>query len=70
MSIMAMPAKDPRLLMNIPLRIMLTQDQRELIEKAADATGGDMAAWARPILLRATQVTVPSSTNVNTSGKK
>jgi uncharacterized protein (DUF1778 family) len=55
---MARPAKDPRFLMNIPLRIMLTQDQRELIEKAAEATGGDMAAWARPILIRAAEAEI------------
>ena len=52
---MARPPKDPRLLMNVPLRIMLTEAQRELIGRAAGLYGGDIAAWARPILLRAAQ---------------
>lgn len=52
---MARPKKDKRLLMTIPLRIMLTADQRELIERAAKQEGVDMTAWARPILLRAAQ---------------
>ena len=47
------PPKDKFLLMNIPLRIMLTADQKELIEAAAKAEGLDMTAWARPILLQA-----------------
>ena len=37
------------------LRIMLTADQRELIEQAAKAGGLDMTAWARPILLQTAQ---------------
>jgi len=49
---MARPKKDARLLKNIPLRIMLTADQRELIERAATTDGMDMTAWARPILKR------------------
>ncbi len=47
------PPKDKRLLMNIPLRVMLTAEQRELIEQAAQSDGLDMTAWARPILIRA-----------------
>jgi uncharacterized protein (DUF1778 family) len=50
---MGRPPKDKSLLMNIPLRIMLTADQRELIETAAKLDGADMTAWARPILLEA-----------------
>jgi len=46
------PPKDKRLLMNIPLRIMLTAEQRDLIEEAAKNVGADMTAWARPILIR------------------
>ena len=53
--IMGRPKKEKSLLMNRPLRIMLTADQRELIEKAAQADGLDMTAWARPILLQAAQ---------------
>jgi hypothetical protein len=47
------PPKDKRLLMNIPLRIMLSGEQREVIERAALIEGLDMTAWARPILLEA-----------------
>jgi len=50
---MARPKKDERLLMNIPLRIMLTAEQRALIERAAATEGMDMTAWARPILIQA-----------------
>jgi uncharacterized protein (DUF1778 family) len=50
---MARPPKDKALLMNIPLRIMLTADQKELISAAAESEGLDMTAWARPILLKA-----------------
>jgi len=49
---MARPHKDKKLLMNIPLRIMLTAEQRDLIEEAAKSVGADMTAWARPILIR------------------
>jgi len=55
---MARPKKDSQLLMNIPLRIMLTLDQRELIEQAAKTDGMDMTAWARPILLQAARARV------------
>jgi hypothetical protein len=47
------PPKKKQLLLNIPLRIMLTADQREIIERAALSEGLDMTAWARPILLDA-----------------
>jgi hypothetical protein len=52
---MARPPKDKRLLMNIPLRIMLTTEQKALIEEAARLSQLDMAAWARPILLQVAQ---------------
>ena len=55
---MGRPPKVKALLMNIPLRIMLTADQRELIERAATADGLDMTAWARPILLQAARARV------------
>jgi uncharacterized protein (DUF1778 family) len=50
---MARPAKDKRLLMNVPLRIMLTAEQKALIQRAADIDQSEMTAWARPILLEA-----------------
>lgn len=42
------PTKEPGQKMTVPLKIMLTPEQNELIRKAA---GGDVSAWARPILL-------------------
>jgi uncharacterized protein (DUF1778 family) len=50
---MARPRKEEHLLMNHPLRIMLTADQNDLIRKAAELDGSDMTAWARPLLLKA-----------------
>jgi hypothetical protein len=50
---MARPPKDKHLLMNVALRIMLTAEQKALIEEAARQDHLDMTAWARPILLRA-----------------
>jgi hypothetical protein len=47
------PPKDKALLLSESMRITLTVDQKELIERAARSEGLDMAAWARPILLRA-----------------
>ena len=44
------PTKEPGEKMDVPLRIMLTASQSELIRSAA---GGDVSAWARPILLEA-----------------
>jgi hypothetical protein len=52
---MARPRKDKRLLKNIPLRIMLTADQKALIEAAARLEQLDMTAWARPVLLQAAE---------------
>jgi hypothetical protein len=50
---MGRPKKEKSLLLNIPLRIMLTSEQRDLIGAAAGRLGLDIAAWARPILLEA-----------------
>jgi hypothetical protein len=44
------PTKEPGEKMDIPLRIMLTSSQNDLIRQAA---GGDVSGWARPILLQA-----------------
>lgn len=44
------PTKEPGEKMDIPLRIMLTASQDELIRQAA---AGDVSGWARPILLEA-----------------
>lgn len=61
---MGRPPKKKSLLMNVPLRIMLTAEQKELIVKAADGIGVDMAAWARPILLEAAKKSVATTTRV------
>jgi uncharacterized protein (DUF1778 family) len=53
---MARPKKDKSDLKSIPLRIMLTADQRELIEGAATAVGLDMTAWARPLLVESARI--------------
>jgi uncharacterized protein (DUF1778 family) len=55
MATMGRPPKDKKLLMNVPLRIMLTADQKRLIEQAAKSEGTEMTAWARPILVREAQ---------------
>lgn len=44
------PTKEPGEKMDVPLRIMLTASQNELIRQAA---GGDVSSWARAILLEA-----------------
>lgn len=67
---MARPKKDAKLLMNIPLRIMLTADQRKLIEQAARTEGVDMTAWARPVLLKAAKQTVASEAELAAAGKR
>lgn len=59
------PPKDKRLLMNIPLRIMLTSDQREIIEQAAVSEGLDMTGWARPILLEAAKRALARARHAN-----
>jgi len=38
---------------DVDLRIPVTADQKELVARAAELQGSDMAAWARPILLSA-----------------
>jgi uncharacterized protein (DUF1778 family) len=52
---MARPKKDPLLRMDVDLRIPVTNDQKALIAQAAAAEQSDIAAWVRPILLRAAQ---------------
>ena len=55
------PPKDKSLLMNESLRITLTADQKDLIERAAKLVGLDMTAWARPILLEMAKTAVGGS---------
>jgi hypothetical protein len=49
------PPKDPSLRMDTDLRIPITAEQKMLIAKAAAKDGEDMAAWIRPIIVRAAQ---------------
>jgi hypothetical protein len=48
---MARPRKDKSQRKDYDLRIPLTEAQKELVIRAAQLAGVDMAAWARPILL-------------------
>ena len=50
---MARPPKKADLRMDKDLRIPVTTEQRESVNRAAQATGQDMATWARPIILDA-----------------
>ncbi|MGD0389279.1 MAG: hypothetical protein ABSC42_10020 [Tepidisphaeraceae bacterium] len=50
---MARPPKDPSERKNVDLRIPLTEDQKKLVSEAASADDADVAAWVRPIVLRA-----------------
>lgn len=52
---MARPPKDKRLLMRSSIRIPLTDDQKKLLEEAAHLDQSDLAAWVRPVLLRAAE---------------
>jgi uncharacterized protein (DUF1778 family) len=52
---MARPKKDPSLLMDVDLRIPVTTEQKQMIYDAASADQSDVAAWIRPILLKAAQ---------------
>ena len=57
------PTKEPGEKMDIPLRIMLTASQDELIRRAA---AGDVSAWARPILLAAAREQVDKTSRKKT----
>jgi uncharacterized protein (DUF1778 family) len=50
---MARPHKDKRLLMKVSIRLPLTEDQKTLIEEAANLDQSDLTAWIRPILIQA-----------------
>jgi uncharacterized protein (DUF1778 family) len=52
---MARPPKDPAKRMDSDLRIPVTAVQKELIAKAAAADSADLAAWVRPILIKAAE---------------
>jgi len=50
---MARPHKDPSERKSEELRIPVTEEQKKLISEAASADDADVAAWLRPIVLRA-----------------
>jgi len=50
---MARPKKDPRLRMNIDLRVPVTEDQKRVIMEALADEPSGFAAWAREVLLQA-----------------
>lgn len=50
---MARPRKEKKLLMNVPLRIMLTSDQKDMIARAAESEGLEVSAWARNLMIQA-----------------
>jgi hypothetical protein len=58
---MARPLKDKELLLNVPLRIMLTADQKDLIAEAAKLDGVDVAVWVRPLILEAARRRIEKS---------
>ena len=58
---MARPQKDESDRKDVDLRVPVTLEQKELIVRAARLDGMDMAAWARPILIREAQRRVKKS---------
>jgi hypothetical protein len=67
---MARPRKDKRLLMKASVRIMLTAEQKKLIEEAALIDQSDMTAWMRPILLRAAEDRIARAKGRKQAGQK
>ena len=55
---MARPLKDERLLMNVPVKIMVTAEQKALFDEAAIGAMLDLSAWARLTLLEAAKKAV------------
>jgi uncharacterized protein (DUF1778 family) len=55
---MARPPKQENQRKNVDLRIPVTSEQKDAITEAARILGVDMAAWARPILLREAQAII------------
>jgi uncharacterized protein (DUF1778 family) len=49
---MAVPRKDPKLLMDKDLRTPVTPEQKALIQQAAEIAGLGLAPWCRQTLLR------------------
>lgn len=47
--------------MTIPLRLMVTRAQRDLIDQAVRLEGGEFSDWARAILLEAAKRKIAKS---------
>ena len=56
--------------MTVPLRIMLTADQKQLVDRAAQTEQLETAAWARPLLLQAAQAVIDRAQMLNTRRTK
>jgi hypothetical protein len=52
---MARPRKDPSERKDVDLRIPMTEEQKRIVSEAASADQADVAAWVRPIVLRAAE---------------
>lgn len=49
---MARPTKSPSDKKSAVVRVMLTPDQKAIIDLATNTIDGDFSTWARPILLQ------------------
>lgn len=55
---MARPLKDKESLMNVRVSVMVTAEQRALLDGAAAASMMDLSAWVRAVLLEAAKKTI------------
>lgn len=55
------PPKNKDLLMDSHLHILLTGEQKSLIEEAARIAQSDVASWARPIIVEAARTLIAES---------
>jgi uncharacterized protein (DUF1778 family) len=58
---MTRPTKEPKARMDSPLMVMVTAEQKALIQQAAITAGSEMSAWIRPILLNAAKREIAKS---------
>ena len=58
---MARPQKDKSERKDVDLRVPVTEEQKELIVRAARLDGLDMAAWVRPMLVKEAQKRIKKS---------
>lgn len=67
---MGRPRKNRDLLLNVPLRILLTSEQKAIIDEAARINQSDVATWARPILLAAARALIAEAETAKKQRKK